>query len=479
MLEDNFTKKLKLGNIFIPLLIVIISSSLLIFCNYYTIKILSASRAYINGESHYSKGQKDATRHLITYIFTKEETEWKSFKKEIKVPLGDKKARLGLLKNAPLENIEEGLIAGRNNPKDFEDLIWLFKNFKWVPFFARAIKEWEEADRIILKLLILSNQTKQQINNNNLDLSERQIILNKINLLSEDLSINEHKFSESLSNGSRMVQQILLFINILFSLIIIGCVSIYYFRLFKKMRLEKLETEKTNQHLIHTNKKLDKLVYSTSHDLRSPISSLKGLVEMIKNEDNVEEIKYYLSLMKQSLDSQDQFIKDMIDYARNKQAKTTITTVSLNKIIDDAIAQNQFREETRNIHIKKNLSINIIYSDELMLKIIINNLLSNAIKYSDLNKEKPSITISTHSDETSNKISIEDNGIGINKEHQTKIFDMFFVTKNNNKGTGIGLYLVKDTIENLNGKIEVSSEINMGSKFVISLPKKHIPKQVV
>ena len=72
MSESKIVGNFKLRNIFIPLIIVILSCSSLIVINYLTIKILSASRAYVNGESHYSKGQKDATRHLITYLFTKD-----------------------------------------------------------------------------------------------------------------------------------------------------------------------------------------------------------------------------------------------------------------------------------------------------------------------------------------------------------------------------------------------------------------------
>jgi signal transduction histidine kinase len=242
--------------------------------------------------------------------------------------------------------------------------------------------------------------------------------------------------------------------------------------MLNKLRRSNLETEETNNNLIIANKELDKFVYSASHDLRSPILSLKGLIEIMNTEDDLSLIKGYLVLMNQSLDKQDQFIKDIIDYARNKKAKITNTIISLNQIIEEAITQNQYREETKNISITKNLTIDTILSDELKIKIIINNLLTNAIKYSDMQKAKPYITINAYEENNENKIIIEDNGIGIKEEHQTKIFDMFFVTNNNNKGSGLGLYLVKDAIENLNGTIAVASEINMGTKFTITLPKK-------
>ena len=81
------------------------------------------------------------------------------------------------------------------------------------------------------------------------------------------------------------------------------------------------------------------------------------------------------------------------------------------------------------------------------------------------------ISIKTYSADKFHKIEITDNGIGIKKEFQSQIFDMFFVTNNNNKGSGLGLYIVKEAVENINGIITVHSESNIGSKFTVTLPK--------
>lgn len=473
MLKTTFLKKIKLSHSLTPLLIVAISCTLLIVTNFFTIKILSSSRAYINGESLYSKGQKDATRHLITYLFTKENSEWQLFNQELSVPKGDKIARIGLLNNAPIENIEQSLRAGRNSPEDFDDLIWLFKNFRNVSFFAKAIKEWEEADKLVEELEQIGNTANQKIISNNLSNQDKEVILKKIKVISSKLTLNERLFSETLSSGSRLVKDILLVINFFLTLLIIGSASIYYMLMINKLRRSKQEIEETNKNLTIANKELDKFVYSASHDLRSPILSLKGLIEIMNTENDMTQIRNYLELMQESLDKQDQFIKDIIDYSKNKKTKTTLSKVNLNQIIEEAIIQNQYREEFKRINISKELNIDSIYSDELKLKIIINNILTNAIKYSDTQKESPFIAIKTYQDKDYIYISIEDNGIGVKKEYQNKIFDMFFVTNNDNKGSGLGLYLVKDTIENLNGTVEITSEINLGTKFTVKIPKIH------
>ena len=110
-----------------------------------------------------------------------------------------------------------------------------------------------------------------------------------------------------------------------------------------------------------------------------------------------------------------------------------------------------------------------MYSDRLRLKIIINNLLSNAIKYADLNKQKPFILIKSYQLKDNCVIEIEDNGIGIDKKICGRIFDMFFVA-DSNKGTGLGLYIVKEAAENIKGTITVESEVDIGSKFIVTFP---------
>ncbi len=471
MTENKILENFKLRNIFIPLIIVILSCSSLIIINYLTIKILSVSRAYVNGESHYSKGQKDATRYLITYIYTKDSIQWKLFKEELSVPIGDRIARIGLSNNGDINTIKDGLRAGRNHEKDLDDMVWLFRNFHTVPFLAKAINEWRKADDLIVQLESIGNETHKKMNANVLKPDEKQNIFQRINSITDKLTIYERNFSDALGEGTRLIKSYLLFTNIFFTLIIIGSVCIYYSVMVNRLRRSKQETDDKNRNLIIANKELDKFVYSASHDLRSPISSLKGLIEIVKLEDDLDEIRDYLDLMHQSLDKQDQFIRDIIDYSRNKRKKVTAAAVSINEIIDEIISQHFYIKGTHEIAIKKNLSVDEVQSDGLRLKIILNNLLSNAIKYSDEKKEHRYISIKTYAKGEFYKIEIEDNGIGINKEYQVKIFEMFFVTNNNKKGSGLGLYLVKEAVENLNGSITVDSKMNIGSTFIVTIPK--------
>nr|WP_294936671.1 HAMP domain-containing sensor histidine kinase [uncultured Flavobacterium sp.] len=470
MTKRKIIEKFKLPNVFLLLLIVLLSCAMLIFINYFTIKILSANRAYVNGESHYSKAQKDATRHLITYLYTKDENHWFSFKEELLVPQSDGIARIALSNNSDTEEIKKALRAGRNHEADLDAMIWLYKNFKSVPFLAKAIKEWEEADQLIIRLAAIGDEVHPKIKANALDTASRERYLNKISSISDLLNIKERNFSNTLGHGTRAIRDYLIFTNIFFILLIISSGSIYYSIMVKKLWLSMHETEVQNENLIVANKELDKFVYSASHDLRSPITSLKGLIEIARDEDDVKKIRDYLALMHESLTMQDQFISDIIDYSRNKRKEHVQELINLDCLIDEVVAQHQHIKEANTIDIKKELAIDKIYSDSVRLKIILNNLVSNAIKYSDKAKMKRFISIKASNNDSSYQIEIEDNGIGIKDEYKNRIFEMFFVT-NNNMGSGLGLYIAKEAAENLNGDIRVNSEINVGTKFTVTIPK--------
>ena len=108
---------------FVLLLIVVVASAIMIVMNFYTIKTLSAARAYINGESQYSKGQKDASAHLINYIFLENKDDYAAFEREISVPKGDHDARMALTSTDNYQLAKEGFLRGKNHPEDIDNLV--------------------------------------------------------------------------------------------------------------------------------------------------------------------------------------------------------------------------------------------------------------------------------------------------------------------------------------------------------------------
>ncbi len=463
-------EQFKQPNVFILLTTIILSGTFLIFINFYTIKILNANRAYVNGESHYSKGQKDATRFIITFIYTGNPRQWELFKKELSVPQGDGIARIGLMHNGSVENIKKGFRDGRNMESDLDDMIWLFRNFYQFFFLKNAVDEWVKADPLIDQLAVIGEEIHARMRQHSFSEAERLTYLGRISDIADQLTIHQNNFSSELGKSSRIVKRYLFYTNIFFILTIIGSVSFYYTMMVKKLLHAKQQTDENNANLSKTNKELDHFVHSASHDLRSPITSLKGMIQVIKLESDRDKINQYLDLMDNSLMKQDQFISDIIDYSKNKRKELVIEAVNLSKMTDGILDQLHYTIDAGTIDIRKQLEIDTVYTDSLRLKIVLNNLLSNAVKYSDENKDNKYILIKSHVSQGFCVIAVEDNGIGIKEENLNRIFEMFFVA-NANKGSGLGLYIVKEAVENLKGTISVVSEINKGSTFTIKIPQ--------
>lgn len=469
-MNQKITTKIKNPNVYFLISIILISCASLIFLNYSTIRILSANRAYVSGESQYSKGQKEAILYLRIYLNTKNVKYRNLYLQEMKVIEGDKLALNTLHSNPDDEKVKIGLRAGRNKEEDLDDIIWLFKKFKNVTLFSDAFEIWANANKLTDELTLIGNEVHNKVTSNaEIKEEEKKQLLKKIEAINERFTIEERNFTNAITKGSWEMKNYLFFANVFFTLVIISCVALYFFSMMKKLLIFSNELKIKNDNLTIANNELDRFVYSTSHDLRSPLTSLKGLVQIAKEEEDLEQIKYYFDLMDQSITRQDQFIIDIIDYSRNKRIDKTLETVNLPQLIDDVIQQYSFNENAKTIKIEKKIEVDEIYSDALRLKIIFNNLISNAIKYSDPEKEEKKIEIRVFKENDNCKIVVTDNGIGISEEILPRIFEMFFGT-NHNIGSGLGLYITMEAVKVLNGTIAVSSKIKEGTIFTITLP---------
>ncbi|MDH5381889.1 MAG: PAS domain-containing protein, partial [Cyclobacteriaceae bacterium] len=251
---------------------------------------------------------------------------------------------------------------------------------------------------------------------------------------------------------------------------LIKSLSVSYGNIIEKNNYYKV-IEDQNEELVKTNKELDRFVYSTSHDLRAPIASLLGLVKIMEMEiENREMFGDYLFRQKNAISKLDNFIKDILDYSRNTRVGIQSTPIDFNEMIRDSIMSLSHMTLSDNLQIKLDVQkCDSFKSDNLRWKIIINNLLSNALKFSSF-REYPLISINVEYFENIVQFMIEDNGEGMSEKNREKAFEMFYRASENQSGSGLGLYIVKEAIEKLNGKINIKSELNKGTSISISVP---------
>jgi hypothetical protein len=231
------------------------------------------------------------------------------------------------------------------------------------------------------------------------------------------------------------------------------------------------EVNGKNIRLQKTNAELDRFLYSTSHDLRSPLSSIKGLVNIARMETAEEKVQQYFDMMIDRVDKLDFFIKDIIDYSKNARTDIRTEPVDFNSLLTEVTENHKYIEGAGSIRFLTEVSFtHPVNADKNRLSVVLNNLMANAIKYHDPSKEKQWIEVQVTNSEGTVKVRISDNGTGIEPEHQTKIFDMFYRGTFQSKGSGLGLYIVKETLAKMKGTILVESSPGKGSSFLITFP---------
>jgi signal transduction histidine kinase len=467
---DRLTS-LQKKRVLILLLVMGMASAAIIVVNYYSIRILSGTRAYINGESEYSKGQKDASAYLINYIYFQNGQDYKLFERAISIPKGDYIARLALSSaNLNVELARTGFLKGKNHPKDADEMIWLFKNFKNLALFEKAIGIWKDGDAMVDELDRLGIQAHVKINNGKLSADDKKAMILAINDNSAQMTIKEESFSKTLGNISRKVNVYVFIANVLITLVIVFTSLSSAAIMIRRLANSKKKIMEQNENLQVINAGLDKFVFNVTHDLRSPLAALSGLIDLIDEETDPKQIKAYRLMMKDSLEKQDRFINEMLTFIRSKHTGISKTECNLTTIVDNVIAQNNYYNGGKMIKFYKELELTQVQTDALKLQVILNNLISNSVKYSDQNKPERWVKVKSYRSDTQMIIEVEDNGLGIRPKDQERIFDKFYMSGENKKSSGIGLYLVKDAVTQLNGKIEVCSERGVSSKFKVSIP---------
>ncbi len=230
------------------------------------------------------------------------------------------------------------------------------------------------------------------------------------------------------------------------------------------------ELEVKNRQLNRINKDLDTIVYAASHDLKSPVNNLEGLLGMVKKYAKEAEQVKIISMMGQSI-------------VRLKSTMAELTEIisvqnPSNELPDLVGFESLFRDikedlvesiESTNTTIREDFQVDSVMYPRKYLRSIIFNLLTNAIKYRS-SQRFPLIHVTTFQQADFVVIQVSDNGSGISQKDLARLFEIFKRFHENADGTGVGLYLVKKMLDNTGGSIQVSSEVEKGTTFDVFIP---------
>lgn len=218
---------------------------------------------------------------------------------------------------------------------------------------------------------------------------------------------------------------------------------------------------------------LELLLYRSGHDLRTPFTSLEGLLSLMKQESLNEKTAELLEMFESVLNNGKLLIENLSASSLMYNKSVELGPVNINKLIRQTIIMLRHFEGFQNVSFNVNIPEGFKFnSNELLLTGIFQNLLQNAIKYQRPRNTNhtPFIIINAFKTKGGVEISIKDNGRGINHSELDKIFDLYYRSKTTVDGTGLGLYIVKNSVKQLNGIISVKSVVNKETQFDINLP---------
>jgi len=249
----------------------------------------------------------------------------------------------------------------------------------------------------------------------------------------------------------------------------------------RKLEVHSESLEANNRRLLALNEALDGLVYTASHDLKAPVINIQGMITVLKSlhqgpgsEEMITEVIAKLEASSQRLLST---IGDLLDISRvERQMEQEMEEINIRESIDQILENfsQTLEEQKAELEIDTE-AVPLLLFSRASLESILQNLISNALKYSRPGVP-PRIRVSSQMENGAIKLSVSDNGQGINlEEAEGKLFQMFTRFSNDTEGNGVGLYIVKRSLEVLGGDIQVESEVGKGTAFHLYFPESCVP----
>lgn len=231
------------------------------------------------------------------------------------------------------------------------------------------------------------------------------------------------------------------------------------------------ELREKNEKLKKTISEMNIFIHSLSHDLRGPLMSISGVSKLAKTEIADPAAAEYFDMIDSATVKLDDFIYKMLDFYRSTKIDNVIVPIDFNKVVEQQMQA--YKEKWDFSEVQFTVQVNQqenFYSDDGKIRVILNNLIGNAYKFRNDEAAEKTISLEINVFDGKAQIKVTDNGIGIEEKHQKEVFNLFHRATQKNVGSGLGLYMVKESVEQINGEIFLQSTVGEGTMVEISLP---------
>ena len=479
----------------------------------FAMNTLSSVRAFVGGEGLWSKAQKTATLSLQKYAQTSDPQHYREFLAAIEVPLGDRQARLEMMKPRPdFHKIREGFLRGRVHDGDIPGLVDLVLRFHRVPHLAKALAIWEEGDRQMSEFIAAAEKLHGLvIDRASATRIGRQMAV--VERLNHDLTKLEDDFSYTLGEGSRWLESLLMTILVLAVLLVEStglALTISFSRHLNKSLRElgegaervgqgdfsvripvrskdeigqlatalnsmTAQLEKSvgrRQVAERANESKSAFLANVSHEIRTPLGAIIGFADLMRDTHvTADERKQYAEIIHRTGTNLSKLINDLLDISKVEAGRLEIDKApfSLHELLDEVRQLFELKCREKGIDLLFDCPRSLpdrIVSDPLRLRQILLNLLGNAVKFTETGYVKLSCELMAR--ERKLRFVVEDTGPGIPQEQVGQLFRPYGQAANKRKhqGTGLGLVLSRDLARMLGGDVTLeASVVSRGTRF--------------
>lgn len=483
-----------------------------LFTLLFAMKTLSATRAFVNGESLWSKAQKEAVISLHDYARTRDQKFYDLFFQELDVIMGDRAAREEILKKPSFDRnlATQALLRGKNDADDIPGLIYLLDRFRNVSYVREAIDLWIEADLKIDQLVLLAHELHQKISAG-ATAQELNGTLNSIKILNQELTLVESRFSSALGEGSRWLQYVLL-LALFFAVLAVETTGlILTFSITRSLSLRLRELKEAASKLgsgnlewqipVRSNDDLSSLAITLnkmssdlknsekanrlksmflanmSHEMRTPLGAILGFTKLLQDPQlSAKDREEYISIIEKTGESLTKIINDILDLSKVEAGYLEIEKqdFSLRDLLKEVRILCEAKLGKKQVSVIVDIQEpfpDFIHTDPQRLQQILMNILGNAIKFT----EHGYVKIRGSANPTHLTFKIEDSGVGIPLDKQHLLFKSFSQVDNSlsrkHEGTGLGLVLSRHLARMLNGDVILEeSQFGRGTVFTVTIP---------
>ena len=239
----------------------------------------------------------------------------------------------------------------------------------------------------------------------------------------------------------------------------------------KQVQRRTRELQASNTALTQAKAELNTFLYRASHDLRGPLCSMEGLLSLAEVEENPPEQRQYFKLMQQTVRKLNRMLENLLAYTLNTHQRPTMESVDFGSVVARALDSLRDLKGFERVKVETHLdTATPFYSDAERLFSVLKSVISNSITFQNYALEEPAVTIRITCSPREAAIVVGDNGVGIAAENLEAVFDMFSRSSAQSNGSGLGMYIVRQTVEKLGGQIFLQSREGIGTQVSIHIP---------